>query len=291
MEQCTNCPRNCKVNRAHAIGYCGGGSQVKLARAMLHFGEEPCITGSRGSGAVFFSGCPLRCVFCQNHTISQDNFGAEISVERLADIFCELQSQGAHNINLVSPTQYTDQVVEALKIAKPTIPVVYNTSGYETLETLRRLEGLVDVYLPDLKYFSPAISQEYAQAADYFTVASQAILEMVRQTGDYQLDDQGLLKRGVLVRHLVLPGTWKDSMSLVDWLGAQLDCSAILLSLMRQYTPDFYTGDNPNLKRKLTTFEYNQVVDVVLQYGFGGFTQDRGSATTAYTPDFNLEGV
>lgn len=260
---------------------------------MLHFGEEPCISGSGGSGAIFFSGCPLRCVFCQNHVISQENFGAEITVERLVEICLELQDQGAHTLNLVSPTQYTPQIVTALKQVKPqlTIPVVYNTSGYETVETLGKLEGLVDVYLPDFKFKSGEIAKEYAEAPDYFAVATVAILEMFRQVGQYDLDQNGILTRGVLVRHLVLPGTRQDSKDLIHWLGGQFGKDDILLSLMRQYTPDFYRGDNKNLQRRLTTFEYNQVVETAMSCGFVGFTQDKSSATTAYTPAFNLEGI
>lgn len=293
MEGCMLCPRQCNVDRQRQRGYCGGGSQVKIARTMLHFGEEPCISGQRGAGGIFFSGCPLGCVFCQNHVISQDNFGAEITVERLMDICLELQEQGAQTLNLVSPTQYSAQIVQALERVKPqlSIPVVYNTSGYETVEVLRRLEGLVDVYLPDFKYKSPELSKEYAAAAHYFAVASQALLEMFRQTGPYRLNTDGILQQGVMVRHLVLPGTWHDSKDIVHWLGAHFDKADILLSLMRQYTPEFYHGENKNLQRRLTTFEYEQVVDVAMDYGFEGYTQDKNSATTAYTPDFNLEGV
>lgn len=293
MEPCTLCPRQCQVDRATQVGYCGAGASVKIAKAMLHFGEEPCIGGSGGAGAIFFSGCPLRCVFCQNHAVSQDNFGADITVARLADICLELQAQGAQSLDLVSPTQYTTQVMQALKQVKPQlrIPVVYNTSGYETVETLGKLEGLVDVYLPDFKYKSRGIAQEYAAAPDYFAVATQALREMFRQTGRYQMGADGMLQRGVLVRHLVLPGTRADSIDLLHWLGKTFGKEDVLLSLMCQYTPGFYQGDNPNLKRRLTTFEYAQVVAVAQTYGFAGYIQDRGSATADYTPVFDLQGV
>lgn len=291
--KCNLCPRNCDIDRNSKQGYCGGGSKIKIARAMLHKWEEPSISGENGSGAIFFSGCPLKCVFCQNFDISTDNFGAEISVARLVEIFFELEKQSAHNINLVSPSQYVSEIIQALKIAKPLlkIPVVYNTSAYEKIETLKKLEGLVDVYLPDLKYKNSDISFEYSKAKDYFEFASKAILEMFRQTGKYKIDENGIIQKGIIIRHLVLPGTRQDSKDIIDWIAENFCKDDILISIMSQYTPEFYKGENKNLKRKLTSFEYSQVIDKLIEHGFDGYMQEKTSAKSDYTPSFDLQGV
>ena len=236
IQSCALCPRACGADRTVSEGFCGGGGRVKLARAALHFWEEPCISGNRGSGTVFFSGCPLQCCFCQNYSISAQNFGKEIPVKRLADIFLELQDQGAHNINLVTATHYVPWVLEALRLARPALklPVVYNSGGYERLETLQMLEGAVQVYLPDLKYRDASLSARYSNAPDYFSQSSRAILEMYRQVGPLQMGEDGTLRRGLVVRHLVLPKAWRDSVSLLEWLAQNLPVDGFYLSLLAQ---------------------------------------------------------
>lgn len=294
IPHCTLCPRACGADRTRGRGLCGGGDTPRLARAALHHWEEPCISGERGSGTVFFSGCPLRCCFCQNGAISEGNFGADITTQRLADIFLQLQSQGAHNINLVTGTHYIPWIVEAVRLARPalTLPIVYNSGGYETVEALRLLAGTVDVYLPDLKYHSPALSARYSAAPDYFERASLAILEMYRQTGPAQLGPDGLLKKGLVVRHMVLPGQWRDSLAILDWLAANLPMEEVLMSLMCQYTPAHHWQDCPELGRRLSTYEYKKVTDHMLSLGIlRGYEQERSSAKEEYTPPFALEGV
>lgn len=291
---CALCPRECGADRTLGLGRCGAGSLPRLARAALHRWEEPCISGGapqRGSGTVFFSGCPLGCCFCQNYPISHENFGKEVPVSRLSEIFLELEDQGAWNINLVSATQYIPQVVEALEMVKGRlgIPVVYNTSGYEKAESLRLLEGYVDIYLPDLKFYDPALSERCADAPDYFSTASAAILEMYRQVGHLQMGKDGMLHRGMVVRHLVLPGQRKDSEKLLRWLAEAVPKEDILLSLMSQYTP--YRPLEKPLNRRVATFEYNWVRDIADELGFSGYGQERTSAKEKYTPPFDLTGV
>lgn len=287
---CTLCPRGCGADRTVHPGFCGGGAQVRAARAALHLWEEPCISGTRGSGAVFFSGCTLRCVFCQNESISHGNFGKELTPAELAEVFRRLEGEGAHNLNLVTPTHYTPQILRALELAKPGIPVVMNCGGYETVETLRLWAGYIDVYLPDLKYMDSALSARYSAAPDYFERASAAILEMHRQQPELVSED-GLLRRGLIVRHLVLPGASGDSLRLLDWLDGHLPKDGFLLSLMRQFTPTPRCADYPELDRRLTTFEYRRVADRAAELGFSGFTQGRDSAQSRYTPDFDLTGL
>ena len=288
---CALCPRRCGAERANTQGFCGGGSRVRAARAALHFWEEPCISGTAGSGAVFFSGCPLKCVFCQNADISAGNFGRELTVPQLADVFRRLEKQGAHNLNLVTPTHYTPQVLEALALAAPAVPVVMNCGGYEEVDTLARWAGRVDVYLPDLKYFDPGLSARYSAAPDYFERASAAILEMHRQRPAPVFGADGLLKSGLIVRHLVLPGASRDSLRLLQWLRDALPQGSFLLSLMRQFTPTAGCKSYPELDRRLTTFEYRRVADRAAELGFQGFTQGRDSAQSVYTPDFDLTGL
>lgn len=291
---CTLCPRECKVNRAETPGFCGCGNTIKVARAALHFWEEPCISGLRGSGAVFFSGCTLRCRYCQNYKISSGGFGKEISPERLSEIFLELQEKGAHNVNLVTATQYLPGVLEALAIAKPKlrVPVVYNCGGYERIETVRALSGYADIFLPDLKYFSSTLSRRYSSAADYFPIASAAIQEMIRQAGAPVYDENGLLLRGVILRHLVLPGGRKDSIRLLRWMRESLPKGKFLLSLMSQFTPTPACAGYPELNRRVTTFEYQSVADEAVRLGLtNGFMQEKSSAKEEYTPPFDLEGV
>lgn len=295
LTRCTLCPRQCAADRSRAPGRCGAGMLPRLARAALHRWEEPCLSGSdpeRGSGTVFFSGCPLGCVFCQNAVISRENFGREVTVPRLAAILLELQEKGAWNINLVSAAQYIPQTAKALELVKGrlSIPVVYNSGGYEKVESLRLLEGLVDVYLPDLKFMDPALAEACAAAPDYFAAASAAIPEMFRQTGPLRLGEDGMLRRGVMVRHLVLPGQRRDSERLLRWLAGTLPVEEIYLSLMSQYTP-YRPMPVKALNRRVATFEYNWVREIAQELGFSGYGQERTSAKEEYTPPFDLEGV
>ena len=269
-------------------GFCGLPAVPVVARAGLHFWEEPCVSGARGSGAVFFSGCVLRCVYCQNHAISHENFGKPVSVERLREIFWELIGQGAHNINLVSPTPFAPAIREALAEPLP-VPVVWNTGGYERVETLRSLEGKVQVWLPDLKYVDSGLSRDLSGAADYFDAASAAIEEMVRQTGDYVLE-AGLLKRGVLIRHLMLPGQLENTKAVLDWVAETFRPGQVLLSLMAQYTPQ--PGAEGLLSRRVTGAEYRAALRYMENLGItDGYCQDAASARAEYTPDFDLTGV
>lgn len=294
MTECRLCPRQCGVDRSKRTGYCGVSDRVKLARAALHFWEEPCISGERGSGTVFFSGCALKCVFCQNYQLSAGHFGKEVSIQRLAEIFLELQQQGAHNINLVTGGHYVPQIVQALELVRKNlkIPVVYNSSGYETVETLRQLKGYVDIYLPDLKYYSPERSARYSNARDYFAVASQAVQEMFSQVGPVQFDEQGMLQKGVVVRHMVMPNGVEDTMDILTWIAEHLPLDDILVSVMSQYTPFYKSADYPEINRRLTQEEYDRVLDWMECMGIEqGFVQELSSAKEEYTPDFSLQGV
>lgn len=289
---CSVCPRQCRVERTEVSGggYCGMPSSLVVARAALHYGEEPCISGERGSGTVFFSGCALKCCYCQNHVISHNNKGKTISVERLAEMFFELEEAGAHNINLVNPGHYAVSVCKALSLYRPRIPVVYNSSGYERAETLRMLDGLVDVYLPDCKYVDSALSKEFSGAEDYFSVASKAILEMVRQTGVAQFNADGMMTKGTMVRHLVLPGHTKNSMQVLEWLATIKDC--VWISLMFQYTPCGDVSAHKELQRTLTHRECEKVWRYMDDLGIvNGYVQDRKSAGTYMIPAFDLTGV
>lgn len=265
------------------------------ARAALHFWEEPCISGTKGSGTVFFSGCNLRCIFCQNYEIALGKWGKEISLNRLADIFLELQAAGAHNINLVTPTHYIPQIRCALIKAKTmglTLPIVYNTGSYEKVSSLRLLEGLVDIYLPDLKYFSSTLSLSYSHAADYFEVATAAITEMFRQVGKPQFDNQtGLLKKGIIVRHLLLPGQTKDSKKILRYLHETYR-NDIYVSIMNQYTPLPQVASIPELNRKITAEEYAKVLRFAEALGIEqGFLQEGDTADESFIPPFNYEGI
>ena len=288
---CNQCPRACGVCRDDgALGFCSVPSSFQIARIALHPWEEPSISGQNGSGTVFFSGCNLRCVFCQNKEISRGSLGEPMSAEQLTREMLRLQDMGAHNINLVTPSHYALQLVPVLEAVKPhlTIPVVYNCGGYESIDTLARLDGLVDIYLPDLKYFDPALAKRYSSAEDYFPVAMDAIGEMLRQTGPYQMGEDGLLKSGVIVRHLVLPGARKNSISLLHALAERFGTTSFLLSLMSQYTPSFAT-DCPytELHRRLTGFEYDSVLREAEALSFEGYLQARTSATADFTPNFH----
>lgn len=295
---CTLCPRNCGVDRENGEkGICGQTAELKVARAALHFWEEPCISGTTGSGTVFFSGCSLHCVFCQNEAIANGTVGKVITVERLAEIFLELQTQGANNINLVTPGHFIPQIREALLLAKSrglTLPVVYNTSSYESLEALGSLEGLVDIYLPDFKYMNSELSGKYSHAADYADVAKVAIAEMVRQTGKPVFDEtgeDGLLKKGTIVRHLTLPGCMEDSKSILKYLHETYG-EQIYISIMNQFTPLQNVAGYPELNRKITEEEYEELIDYAIDLGIEqGFVQEGETAEESFIPDFDCFGV
>lgn len=303
MKICTLCPRSCAVDREKGErGICGQTEVLKVARAALHYWEEPCISGTEGSGAVFFSGCSLHCVFCQNHNIANGTAGKEITVERLAEIFLELQEKKANNINLVTPGHFVPQIVTALERAKGqglTIPIVYNTSSYENVDTIKKLEGLVDIYLPDFKYMSPELSKKYSHAADYGVVAKAAIAEMVRQTGAAKFAGGGadpveegrLMRRGTIVRHLLLPGCTEDSKAVIRYLYETYG-NRIYISIMNQFTPLEGLKDYPELNRRITEEEYDEVVDYAIDLGVEcGFIQEGDTAEESFIPEFDGEGV
>ena len=288
---CNLCPRRCGAVRTEEEGFgrCGMPWLPVVARAALHFWEEPCISGRRGSGTVFFSGCPLGCVFCQNGRISRENFGKTVTVERLREIFLELIGQGAHNINLVTPTHFAPAIRRAL--AEPlAVPVVWNSGGYERVETLRTLEGRVQIYLPDLKYADSALAAACSGAPDYFDVARAAIREMVRQTGPCVFDGEGLLRQGVVIRHLMLPGALENTRRVMDWVAGAFPPGTVLFSLMSQYTPQ--PGAEGMLRRRVTGGEYRAALRYMENVGItAGYRQDSSSAREEYTPPFDLTGV
>lgn len=322
LAACRLCPRECGIDRRREVGFCGCQGEVRAARAALHLWEEPWISGVRGSGTVFFSGCTLRCCFCQNYRISQENFGKALTVGELADVFLRLQEQGAHNINLVTATQFLPWILPALDRVRHRlwIPVVYNCGGYERVEIVRALADYVDIWLPDLKYFDPQLSARYSRAPDYFAVASRAVRQMVAQTGkpvfyskgldrqnrhscqDSRLGltpcgswdsvDQPRMRRGVIIRHMVLPGHREDSIRLLHWIADNLPRGQYFISLLSQYTPYCKNREFPELNRRVTTYEYRNVVDTALELGLDqGFMQEKTSAREEYTPPFDLEGL
>lgn len=295
LRECRLCPRECGARRLDGErGFCGADGTLRVARAALHHWEEPCISGERGSGTVFFSGCSLQCVFCQNYEISSHSAGKEIPVKRLAEIFLELQDKGAENINLVTPTHYVPQIIAALEAARDSgllLPIVYNTSGYERVETLRLLDGLIDIYLPDFKYVSPAEAKRYSGAEDYFPVAAAALDEMVRQAGPAVFREDGMMERGVIVRHLMLPGLAEDTRAVIRYLYERYG-DDIYLSLMNQYTPLPQVKAWPELDRKLTGEEYESAIQFALSLGLeNGFIQEGGTAEESFIPPFDNEGV
>lgn len=295
LKECHLCPRNCGVDRlAGQKGFCGVDAGIMVARAALHMWEEPCISGKEGSGAVFFSGCSLGCAFCQNRTISKGQSGKVITVEHLAELFLELQGQKANNINLVTAGHFLPQVRDALILAKEqglTIPVVYNSSGYEKAEMLRYLEGLVDIYLPDLKYLEADLAGKYSHAKDYPEVAMKALEEMVRQVRTPEFDERGMMKKGVIVRHLLLPGHVRNSKKVLEYLyGTYGD--QIYISLMNQYTPMPAMKDDPQLSRKVTDREYDRLLDHAISFGVTNcFIQEGETAKESFIPEFNGEGI
>lgn len=292
LEECRLCHYNCNVNRNTSLGFCKCKTLPKIALANIHNWEEPCISGTRGSGTIFFSGCNLKCVFCQNHEISHNNFGKEISIKRLSEIFLELQGKNVHNINLVSPTPYVPQIIEAIKIAKKSglsIPIVYNTNSYENLETIKSLDGYVDIYLPDLKYYDDEIAIKYSNAKEYFTVASLAISEMIKQIGASKFDDTGIMQKGVIVRHLIIPGQILQTKRILDWIKRNLPKDTYI-SIMAQYFPTYNAKNFPEINHKISKQEYNFVTSMLKDFK-NGYIQELGEQEEEYVPNFNLKGV
>ncbi len=282
---CLLCPNSCKVDKTKSKGLCGTDDNLVIAKYYLHKFEEPIISGNNGSGTIFFCGCSLKCVFCQNYELSRSMRGKIISVNQLADIFKELEDMGAHNINLVNPTHYSNKIIDALSIYKPNIPIVYNTHGYENVDILEKMNSFIDIYLPDIKFFSPIISKRYTGKEDYFNKASKAIESMVNSK-PFVLDSNGMLKSGVIVRHLVLPQGVSDSKKILDWFSTIKDKAYI--NVMSQYTPFGNIENFPELKRKITFREYEKVLDYAMSLGIDNmFFQDKKSASTDYIPSWD----
>ena len=290
-ENCELCPRRCRVDRTNGqLGLCQEPDKIYAARAAAHYWEEPVISGSYGSGAVFFSGCTLKCIFCQNGVISQENFGTEITPEHLREIFLRLIDDGVQNINLVTPTHFLPSILPALTPKLP-VPVVYNCGGYERVETLRELEGLVDIYLPDMKYTNPSLAAKLSRAPDYVEVAKAAISEMYRQVGSAVIEDE-IMKQGMIVRHLMLPGELDNTLGVLDWFADTFPKGDVLFSLMSQYVPMEKTKNMPPYDRRITEEEYDAAVSYLDFLGItSGYTQDFSAATEEYIPDFSLEGL
>ncbi len=290
---CNLCPRNCNAERQkeNGKGFCKSGTDPRIARVSLHEWEEPCISGTRGSGTIFFSGCNIGCIYCQNYAISHDRFGQTVSVARLAEIFREIENRGAHNINLVTPTHFTPAIMEALSVYKPKIPVVYNCGGYEKTDTIRSLDGYVDVFLVDLKYYAGELAEKYSNAPQYFSYASKAIQVMREQTGPAVYDKDGIMQKGTIIRHMVLPGCVDDSMQIINWYKNNVK-DGTPLSIMSQYLPCGEASSCPEMDRRISKIEYDKVLNYLLEQGIEeGWVQDRRSALKKYIPDFNLEGV
>ena len=295
LNSCTLCPRNCQVDRTKGEkGYCNQTDELIAARAALHMWEEPCISGTRGSGAIFFSGCSLGCVYCQNINIAAGKAGKIITTKRLAEIFMELQNKGAHNINLVTPGHFIPQIIAAFELSKRNgfcIPIVYNTGGYEKTETIQLLEGIVDVYLPDLKYMDCNISQKYSNCRDYFLYASTAINEMVRQVPEPKFDSDGMMTKGVIVRHMMLPGYLEDSKNIIKYLYETFQ-DKIYISIMNQYTPLPHAAAYPEINKRVTDDEYEELVDYAISLGVeNGFIQEGETQLESFIPEFNGEGI
>lgn len=292
LEQCTICPHKCKINRnENQIGRCKAKDTVKIALYSTHDFEEPCISGEKGSGTVFFSNCNLNCVYCQNYEISQLGKGKEITIEELADIFLKQQEKDVENINLVTPTSYVPQIIEAIKIARARglkLPIVYNTNSYENIETLKMLEGYVDIYLPDLKYANNELAKRYSKIDNYFEIATQAIKEMIRQVGETKLDERGMMKKGVLIRHLVLPNNVENSKNVLKWIRENLPKSTYI-SIMAQYFPTYKAKEMTDLNRKLTKDEWSEIEDYIDELEIeNGYIQELGEHEEEYVPKWDL---
>lgn len=286
---CNVCPRKCKVDRLNNFGFCGQSNTVKIAKVMLHQWEEPIISAGKGSGAIFFSGCNLKCIYCQNYQISSFGEGKEVSVETLSNLFKQLEQSGAVNINLVTPTHFAPQIIQALKIYRPKIPIVWNTSGYESVETIKKLKNYVDIYLTDLKYYSKALSTEFSCATDYFDVSTKAILEMRKNQPEDVIKD-GVMQKGIIVRHLVLPTFVDDSINVFNWIYENLGTDTYI-SVMSQYTPCHLALKHKILKKKLKQKEYDKLLYHIMDLGFNnGFIQELSSSTCKFIPDFDNHG-
>lgn len=295
LKSCRLCPRNCNVNRlAGKLGFCNSSDNIKVALVSLHYWEEPCISGTNGSGTVFFSNCNLKCVFCQNHEISAKGAGKEISIERLSEIFLEQQQRGAHNINLVTPTHYVPQIIKSLDLAKSkglNIPILFNTNGYENIETIRALKGYIDVYLPDFKYFDNKYSTKYSNVPDYFEKASEAIKEMFLQVGEPKFDENGLIQKGLIIRHMMLPGLLFDSKKIIDYIYKTYGHS-VYISIMNQYTPMHDVKSFPEINKPLNLKHYDSLIDYCLYLGVkNAFIQETGTSSKSFVPEFDLSGV
>lgn len=289
--KCSVCPRNCMSDRREKTGFCSVGEKIKVARAAPHFWEEPCLSGEKGSGTVFFSGCNLGCVFCQNYGLSHEAFGKEVNEKELMKIFDELIKKGVHNLNLVTPTHYAPMLAKVLKEYKSPVPVIWNSSGYEKAETLKMLEGLVDIYLPDLKYFDSAPALKYSGAGDYFEYASSAILEMQRQVGMVKLDSNGIAESGLIIRHMVLPGNISQAVKVFSWVRENLP-EDTYISVMHQYVPFGKAKEMPPINRRLSAREYSIVKQKILALGFENcYFQSGDAAEESFIPNFDLEGV
>ena len=292
LDKCEICPRKCEVNRNNnQIGWCKSTDRVKIGLYSIHNFEEPCISGDKGSGTVFFSNCTMNCIFCQNYEISQLGKGKEISIEELANIFIKQQEKGVHNINLVTPTSYVYQIIEAIKIAKAkglNIPIVYNTNGYENIETIKALNGYVDVYLPDLKYAEEKLAIEYSGAKNYFEIATKAIKEMIKQVGNIKLNEDGIIQKGFIIRHLVLPNHIENSKKVLLWIKQNLP-NDIYVSIMAQYFPTYKAKENQKLNRKLTKKEWEQIEKYVEEIDIeNGFIQELGDHEEEYVPKWEF---
>ncbi len=290
LAKCEICPFRCKVNRLSGqVGRCGCGDKIIVAKYQLHYFEEPCISGKSGSGTVFFSNCNFKCIFCQNYKISQEGKGNEVTIEELANIFLKLQKEGANNINLVTPTMYAYQIIEAIKIARNNglnLPIIYNSNGYENVETLRDLRGYVDVYLPDLKYYADELAIKYSKAPNYFKIATKAILEIINQVGLPEFDENGMIKKGVIIRHLVLPGHIQNSKHILKWLKENVEGNAYV-SVMAQYFPTYKAKEDEYLNRKLTRKEYSEIEQYLYLLDIqNGYMQELGKHEEEYVPDF-----
>ena len=293
-KKCNLCPRNCLIDRSKTLGYCKATDKVKVARSALHYFEEPSISGNNGSGTIFFSNCNLKCCYCQNKEISTDGFGKEISIERLSEMMLELEEKHANNINLVTPTHYVPSIIEAIKLARSkglSIPIVYNTSGYESVETLKLLEGYIDIYLTDFKYFDNKLGKYLSKCSNYFEVASKALEEMYRQTGKNKFNDDGLMTKGIIVRCLVLPTKSDDTKKIINYLYKKYQDN-IYLSIMNQYTPVNFIKDYPYLNKTISEDEYNDVIDYAIDLGIkNAYMQEGGTCSESFIPAFDLEGV
>ena len=293
-KKCNLCPRKCLIDRSKTLGYCKASDKVKVARSALHYFEEPSISGTNGSGTIFFSNCNLKCCYCQNKEISTDGFVKEVSIERLAMMMLELEERGANNINLVTPTHYVPSIIEAIKIAKSkglSIPIVYNTSGYESVETLKLLDGYIDIYLTDFKYFDDKLGKDLSKCPNYFEVASKALDEMYRQTGKNKFNDNGLMTKGIIVRCLVLPTKSDDTKKIINYLYKKYQDN-IYLSIMNQYTPVNYIKEYPFLNKTVSEDEYNDIIDYAIDLGIkNAYMQEGGTCSESFIPSFDLEGV